>query len=94
MAKGAKVVKAFNTIGAANFENPYFGSERASMFICGDPAGKRIVARLASELNFDVVDVGPLLAAGWLEPMAMLWIHLGYKQGWGSTSHAFKMLRR
>jgi hypothetical protein len=72
LAKSTKVVKAFNTIGAANFENPRFGSERASMFICGeDPAAKKVAAKLASELDFDVVDVGPLLASRWLEPLAM-----------------------
>lgn len=95
LAKGAKVVKAFNSIGASSFETPRFGSERASMFICGDDtAAKNVVSRLAAELDFDPVDVGPLLASRWLEPLAMLWIHLGYKQGWGPTGHAFKLLRR
>jgi 8-hydroxy-5-deazaflavin:NADPH oxidoreductase len=94
-AKGAKVVKAFNTIGAANFANPRFGSENASMFICGDdPSAKAAVSKLAAELGFDVVDTGPLTAARLLEPLAMLWIHLGYKQGLGPTGHAFKLLRR
>ncbi|MGH9450816.1 MAG: NADPH-dependent F420 reductase [Terriglobia bacterium] len=94
-AKGGKVVKAFNTIGAANFGNPKFGSESASMFICGDDAAaKSQVSALAAELGFDVVDVGPLAAARYLEPLAMLWIHLAFKQGWGPTGHAFKMLRR
>lgn len=93
--KGAKVVKAFNTIGADNFGNPKFGSETASMFICGDDAAaKSLVGGLAAELGFDVVDVGPLTAARLLEPLAMLWIHLAIKQGWGATGHAFKMLRR
>jgi NADPH-dependent F420 reductase len=95
LAKEAKVVKAFNTIGAANFGNPQFGAERATMFICGDDtAAKKVVNELASELDFDVVDAGPLLAARWLEPLAMLWIHLGYKQGFGPTGHAFRLLRR
>ncbi len=94
-ANGAKVVKAFNTIGAPNFANPRFGSESASMFICGDDASaKAIVAKLAADLGFDVVDSGPLIAARWLEPLAMLWIHLAYKQGLGPTGHAFKLLRR
>ena len=94
-ATGAKVVKAFNTIGAANFDNPRFGSESASMFICGDDASaKSMVAKLAAEMGFDVVDTGPLTAARWLEPLAMLWIHLAYKQGLGPTGHAFKLLRR
>jgi 8-hydroxy-5-deazaflavin:NADPH oxidoreductase len=94
-AKGAKVVKAFNTIGAGNFANPRFGSENASMFIAGDDqAAKSTVGTLAAELGFDVVDTGPLIAARWLEPLAMLWIHLGYRQGLGPTGHAFKLLRR
>src|SRR5262245_20126681 len=32
---GARVVKAFNSIGAANMANPVFGSQRATMFFCG-----------------------------------------------------------
>ena len=94
-AKGAKVVKAFNTIGAGNFGSPRFGSENASMFICGDDASaKAAVSKLAAELGFDVVDAGPLTAARLLEPLAMLWIHLAYKQGLGPSGHAFKLLRR
>lgn len=94
-AKGAKVVKAFNTIGAANFENPHFGSENATMFICGDDSSaKASVGKLAAELGFDVVDAGPLSASRLLEPLAMLWIHLAFKQGFGPTDHAFKLLRR
>ncbi|MGH9377866.1 MAG: NADPH-dependent F420 reductase [Terriglobia bacterium] len=94
-ARGAKVVKAFNTIGADNFGNPKFGSEAASMFICGDDAAaKSRAGELAAELGFDVVDVGPLTAARSLEPLAMLWIDLALKQGWGPSGHAFKMLRR
>jgi 8-hydroxy-5-deazaflavin:NADPH oxidoreductase len=94
-AKGARVVKAFNTIGAPNFANPTFGSERASMFICGDDAdAKAVVTRLAADLGFEVVDAGPLSASRMLEALAMLWIHLAFKQGLGPTGHAFKLLRR
>jgi 8-hydroxy-5-deazaflavin:NADPH oxidoreductase len=94
-AKGARVVKAFNTIGAKNFGNPKFGSETASMFICGDDGdSKAVVASLARELGFDVVDAGPLWASRMLEPLALLWIHLALRQGLGSTGHAFKLLRR
>ena len=93
-AKGANVVKAFNTIGAPNFANPQFGSQAASMFIAGDDASaKSAVAKLASEMGFDVVDTGALLTARWLESLAMLWIYLAFKQGLGPTGHAFKLLR-
>jgi predicted dinucleotide-binding enzyme len=94
-AKGARVVKAFNTIGAPNFGNPKFGSESASMFICGDDAdAKAVVAKLAADLGFEPVDAGPLTASRMLEPLAMLWIHLAFRQGLGPTGHAFKLLRR
>ena len=95
LAKGAKVVKAFNTIGAPNFAHPQFGSERATMFICGDDSSaKQKVAQLAEDLGFEVVDAGPLTASRLLEPLAMLWIHLAFKQGLGPNGHAFKLLRR
>lgn len=94
-AKGAKVVKAFNTIGADNFGKPKFNDEAASMFICGDDAAAKVqVGGLAAELGFDVVDVGPLTEARSLEALAMLWIHLAFRPGWGPTGHAFKLLRR
>ncbi len=94
-AKGARVVKAFNTIGAENFGDPLFGEQSASLLIAGDePSAKLTVTRLATELGFEVVDTGPLKAARWLEPLAMLWIHLAYAQGFGPKGHAFRLLRR
>ena len=93
-APGARVVKAFNTTGAGNMLNPQFGSEKASMFICGsDTTAKTTVAHLAEELGFDVVDAGPLVNARLLEPLAMLWINLAYQQRMG-TNIAIKLLRR
>ncbi|HSB70675.1 MAG TPA: NADPH-dependent F420 reductase [Candidatus Methylomirabilis sp.] len=93
-AVGARIVKAFNTTGAENMGRPHFGSERASMLICGDdPAAKAAVAGLATDAGFDVVDAGRLASARLLEPLAMLWIHLAYAQGLG-TGFAFKLLRR
>jgi 8-hydroxy-5-deazaflavin:NADPH oxidoreductase len=57
------------------------------MFICGDDSGaKTIAAKLASDLNFDVVDASPLVDSRWLEGLAMLWIHLAYQQGFRSNS--------
>ena len=93
-APGARVVKAFNTIGAQHMADPRFGDQPASMFVCGDdPAAKRTVAELAAALGFDPVDAGPLTQARLLEPLAMLWISLAYAQGHG-TGIAFKLLRR
>ncbi|MBV8817669.1 MAG: NADPH-dependent F420 reductase [Acidobacteriaceae bacterium] len=93
-APGAKVVKAFNTIGAVNFGNTQFGSVRADGFYCGDDAdAKNTVKGLIEDAGFDPVDVGPLKSARLLEPLAMLWIDLAVNQKQG-PSHAFKLLRR
>jgi len=93
-AKGARVVKAFSTTGAGNMADPVYGRERATMFLCGDDAeAKRTVARLAEELGFEVCDTGPLYTARYLEPLAMLWVHLAYVEGLG-PNFAFKLLKR
>jgi 8-hydroxy-5-deazaflavin:NADPH oxidoreductase len=93
-ASGAKVVKAFNTTGAANFGNAQFGSQRADGFYCGDDAGsKGSVGELIDAAGLDPVDVGPLRNARWLEAMAMLWIDMAVNQQQG-PDHAFKLLRR
>lgn len=76
-ASGAKVVKAFNNIGANCFENTQFGPVKATAFICGDAAeAKKVVISLAQDVGFEVVDAGALTQARLLEPLAMLWISL------------------
>jgi NADPH-dependent F420 reductase len=92
--KGARVVKAFNSTGSKNMGNPVYGDQKASMFICGDDANaKNTVAGLAADLDFDVVDAGPLVSARYLEPLAMLWISLVYVSALGEDI-AFKLLKR
>jgi len=93
-AKGARVVKAFNTIGAQNMSNPTFGGERATMFICGDDDdAKQTVKQLSDDLGFETVDAGPLTIARLLEPVAMLWMQLCYGMNIG-PDFCFKMLKR
>jgi predicted dinucleotide-binding enzyme len=92
-APGARVVKGFNTLRAALFGDPVFDGQAASMFLCSDDVeAKEVVAGLAEELGFDVVDAGPLASARWLEPLAMLWITLWLARGMRPI--AFKLLRR
>ncbi|MHA2390593.1 MAG: NADPH-dependent F420 reductase [Promethearchaeota archaeon] len=93
-AEGAKVVKAFHTLGSENLNKLEFGTHKASTFICGDDLeAKSIVKQLGLDLGYDVIDVGPLKNARLTEPLAMLWIELAYKQGMG-TDIAFKLLTR
>jgi hypothetical protein len=93
-AHGAKVVKAFNTVGFNIMANPAFGADRPVMFYCGDDAAaKQTVRPLVEQLGFEAVDAGPLSQARVLEPFALLWISLAYAQGQGRDI-AFKLLRR
>jgi predicted dinucleotide-binding enzyme len=93
-APGARVVKAFNTIGTSVMDNPRFGDEKAVLFYCGDNAdAKAQVHTLAADLGFDPQDAGPLTQARILEPFALLWISLAFTRGFG-TRFAFQILRR
>jgi hypothetical protein len=94
LARGARVVKAFNTTGAENMAEPRYPSGAPMMPVCGDDADARQrVMALATLIGFDAVDMGPLMAARYLEPFAMTWIHLALKQGYG-RKFAFGVLRR
>ncbi|MDJ0522874.1 MAG: NADPH-dependent F420 reductase [Planctomycetota bacterium] len=93
-AAGAKVVKAFNTTGSGNMEEPAYAEGATTMFLCGDdPQANRKVAGLAKDLGFEVVDAGGLHVARLLEPLAMLWINLAYAQGMGPDI-AFRLMTR
>jgi NADPH-dependent F420 reductase len=93
-APGAHVVKAFNTVSTKVMKDPKFDAHQATMFYCGDNAqAKAVVHELCQIIGFEPVDAGPLSSAGYLESLAMLYIHLAFKQGWGSNC-AFKILKR
>ena len=83
-ARGARVVKAFNTTGAENMADSRYAQGRPMMPVAGDDAAAREqVMALATLIGFDAIDMGPLSAARYLEPLAMVWIHLAFKQGQG-----------
>jgi 8-hydroxy-5-deazaflavin:NADPH oxidoreductase len=93
-ARGARVVKAFNTTGAENMADSHYVQGQPMMPVAGDDAAARQqVLALATLVGFDAVDMGPLSAARYLEPLAMVWIHLAFKQGQGRR-FAFARLRR
>lgn len=93
-AKGAKVVKIFNTTGADNMLNPIYDGERSLMLYCGDDSeAKATAAMLASEIGFDAVDLGGLEQSRLTEPFALVWIRLAMFQGLG-RNFAFKIVKR
>lgn len=93
-AKGARVVKAFNTTGAENLADSHYPGGTVFMPVCGDDADARSsVVALATMIGFDAVDCGDLKTARYLEPFAMTWIHMAIKLGHG-RNFAFARLRR
>ena len=89
----ARVVKAFNTVGAPHMVNPSFPGGPPDMFICGDDEdAKRAVTEICSELGWNTIDVGGIEGSRLLEPMCILWVVHGIRSGtWG---HAFKLLKK
>ncbi len=83
-APSARVVKALNTTGSNNMEDPEIDGIRTVMFVAGDDAEARAtVAGLTDELGFDTIEVGELASACMLEQLAMLWISLAFRFGMG-----------
>jgi predicted dinucleotide-binding enzyme len=90
---GAKVVKAFNTVGNAFFVNPDFPNGPPDMFIAGNDAdAKKIVAQICTHWGWGVIDLGGIESSRHLEPMCMVWVLHGALSG--SWSNAFKMLHK
>jgi 8-hydroxy-5-deazaflavin:NADPH oxidoreductase len=88
---GAKVVKAFNTMGFETMANPKIGEDRLTAFVCGDDQdAKDAVIQLANDIGMDGFDAGGLVNAAYLEAMAKLWITLSRTHG---RHFAFKLLR-
>lgn len=82
LATGSAVVKAFNTTGFDNMQNPQYGGKPLTMLFCtDDPAAQSIAEQLIRDVGFEPVFAGPLKRARYLEPLAMLWITMSQRQG-------------
>jgi 8-hydroxy-5-deazaflavin:NADPH oxidoreductase len=97
LAPGARVVKAFTIYGFENLQNssyPGYGQLKPAMLIAGDdPAAKQTVGKIADQLGWRAVDVGPLASALHLEHMTLLWIKMARMQGKG-VGFVWAMLER
>ncbi len=91
LASGARVIKAFNTMGAETMDAPVIGGERLTAFICGDDAdAKARVMHLAEECGMDALDAGGLVNASYTEMIVPLWVNLSRMYG---RRIAFRLLR-
>lgn len=89
---GARLVKAFNSVGNALMINPQFKGGRPTMFICGnDEAAKKAVSGVLDQFGWETADMGKVEAARAIEPLCMLWCIPGLLRN--EWTHAFKLLR-
>ena len=87
----ARLVKAFNSVGAAKMVNPGYAGGKPTMFICGnDPAARQVVAGVCEQFGWDVADLGGAESARAIEPLAILWCIPGFQKN--EWTHAFKVL--
>jgi predicted dinucleotide-binding enzyme len=92
-APAAHFVKAFSCVGAGHMVNPDFGSQRPTMFICGDDArAKATVSGILERFGWEPEDLGAVQAARAIEALCMLWCIPGLRHG--RWNHAFKLLKK
>ncbi|MEM6725876.1 MAG: NAD(P)-binding domain-containing protein [Bacteroidota bacterium] len=91
----AELVKCFNTTGFENMQNPDYGSHRLDMFMAGDSASaKQVAKQLSSDAGFEsCIDFGGADKVELLEQFALAWINLAIFQGTG-RGIGFKLLKR
>lgn len=91
----AEVVKCFNTTGFENMKNPVYNGEGIDMFMAGDSAkAKEIAKQLALDCGFGTCwDFGKSDKVELLEKFALSWINLAIMQGHGRNL-AFKVIKR
>jgi 8-hydroxy-5-deazaflavin:NADPH oxidoreductase len=88
---GARLVKAFNSVGHLHMVNPQFKAGKPTMFICGnDEAAKQTVRGVLDQFGWETADMGKAEAARAIEPLCMLWCIPGFLRN--EWSHAFKLL--
>jgi predicted dinucleotide-binding enzyme len=92
LAKGARVVKAFNTTGFGNMKDPkYAGRGITMLYATDDAAAAPIAEQLIRDVGFEPEFAGPLRQARYLEPFAALWISMTSRLG---RDFAFTLVRR
>lgn len=92
-AKGAKVVKAFNTVFAKHMATGKLNGEALTLFVAADDdSAKDRVLQVAKDIGFDGVDAGPLSNARWLETLGWWNIALGFKLNLGDDI-GFRLVR-
>lgn len=91
----AKVVKAFNIVGAADMFKPKFVEGKPTMFIAGNnKEAKAQVTKILNNFSWtDVIDLGDIENARYLEPLLMIrMVHAMNNNSW--VAPAFKFVNQ
>jgi 8-hydroxy-5-deazaflavin:NADPH oxidoreductase len=92
LAKNARVVKAFNTTGFHNMENPKFNGRGVTMLYATDhDSAKSTAEQVIRDVGFEPEFAGPLKQSRYLEPLCALWISLTPRLG---LDFAFNIVKR
>ena len=87
-----KFVKAFNSVGSSLMVHPTLSGGPPTMFYCGNDArAKTMVDHLIEQFGWEGADMGGVVAARALEPLAQLWCIPGFREN--EWMHAFRLLR-
>jgi predicted dinucleotide-binding enzyme len=76
-APGARLVRAFNTVGFEVLADPSFGGETADLFWCGPEDVEPLIA----DVGLRPVRVGDIDAIDVVDGAARLWLTLVFRQG-------------
>lgn len=83
----SKIVKAFNTTFAADFQRPIIDGKQADAFIAGnDKESVNMVSELVSAAGFNPVIAGDLPVSRTLENMQLLLIQLGQRYNYNGLA--------
>ncbi|MDB4937975.1 MAG: oxidoreductase, coenzyme F420-dependent [Labilithrix sp.] len=93
VAKGARVVRAFNQQGAETLREASFDDLRAVSFVAGDDDDARqTVIGLSKDVGLDSIDAGPLEASRALDHLTLVWLTMS--KALGSREIGLTLLRR
>jgi predicted dinucleotide-binding enzyme len=89
---GAKVFRAFNSLGWENFEDPRFGDTQVDLFYCGpDDEARAVVEALIKDVGLRPIWVGDLDQVHVVDAVGSLWVTLAFRRGMGRRL-AFKLV--
>ena len=89
-ARGARLVRAFSTLGWENFAAPTLNGEQIDLFYCGDARARDTADALIGAVGLRPVYVGGVDAAAIVDGMTRLWFTLAFQQSYGRRI-AFKL---